>query len=313
MAAQPHETVDGFSIIVCTRNRRNDLVRLLDSIARESAGRRAAWDVLVVENASEDATRDDVQALAGAYPLPLACVSEERLGLSHARNRGIAEARGDVLVFLDDDITLGPTWFAALEENFADPTVDGAGGPVTPIFPPNAPHEYVRAVLAERCGSTGIYQHGDERREIVPGDPIGAPRGGNMAVRAKIARDVGGFNVMLGWGVRQIPGEETDFFARCQRAGHRIWYLPGTGVMHHLQPDKVGWEYLRRWHIGYGRASVLMRPRPSWPMRLVKAAGQAATWLRFGGVLLFDRSRSSLRPYRKRWQAQGRMAQLLGR
>ena len=94
-------------------------------------------------------------------------------------------------------------------------------------------------------------------------------------------------------------------------AGHRIWYVPEAHVLHRFQIEKVNWAYLKRWHRGYGRASVIMKGRPSAGRRLLRVADQLVTWLRYSLVVALDRRRASAKPSRKKWQAEGRIAQLL--
>jgi len=149
------------------------------------------------------------------------------------------------------------------------------------------------------------------RAEVFPGRDPGYPRGGNMAIRAAAIEDVGDFDVALGWGKHQIPAEETELFARMCAAGHRIWYVPEAHVLHRFQIEKVNWAYLKRWHRGYGRASVIMKGRPSAGRRLLRVADQLVTWLRYSLVVALDRRRASAKPSRKKWQAEGRIAQLL--
>jgi glycosyltransferase involved in cell wall biosynthesis len=301
-----------FTIVVCTRNRMGDLRRLLDNLAERCCERNSAWDVVVVDNASTDGTAAFVEGLSREFPLRLRVVREMELGLSHARNRGIREASGAVLVFLDDDIAVRVGWFRAYEHCFQDPEASGGGGPVHPHFPKCAATDYVRAVMADRCGSTGYYDLGTVPL-VLNLAMQGAPRGGNMALTASVLQRVGPFRTTLGWGREQVPGEETDLFARCAKIGSSVRYLPDAAVDHYLQPEKVGWDYLRTWHIGYGRASVRMRPRLGPLMRGGLLLEQAITWLRYSALLLYDRSRTTARPYRKVWQAQGRIAELLGR
>jgi glycosyltransferase involved in cell wall biosynthesis len=300
-----------FTIVVCTRNRCGELRRLLDNLAEEVVQSTSTWDVLVVDNGSTDDTRSVVADVARTFPVPLRVALEPELGIAHARNRGVNEATGDVLVYLDDDVTVRQGWFKAVESEFSDPATDAAGGPVFPHFPRNAPSDYIRAVMGDRCGSTGLYDLGSDPLKLSP--ELGAPHGANMALRTSLLEKVGRFQTSLGWGREQLPGEETDLFVRCFRLGASVRYSPSMAVDHFLQADKVGWDYLRRWHIGYGRASVRMRPRPPAWLLAAKLVEQSLAYLRYSLATRFDRSKSSARPYRKAWQAQGRIAELLGR
>jgi len=297
-----------FSVIICSRDRAADLVRTLNSLQGALASAIEGWEIVVVDNASSDDTAGAARATLGE---DATVVVEERLGLSHARNRGVAEARGEVLVFIDDDITVDERWVRTYEETFRDGSVAAAGGPVETIFPEGSDPDYVRAVMADGGSGTGHYMPDGGRAEVFPGRDPGYPRGGNMAIRAAAIEDVGDFDVALGWGKHQIPAEETELFARMCAAGHRIWYVPEAHVLHRFQIEKVNWAYLKRWHRGYGRASVIMKGRPSAGRRLLRVADQLVTWLRYSLVVALDRRRASAKPSRKKWQAEGRIAQLL--
>lgn len=299
-----------FTIAICTRNRRDELVRCLESVAVHCSERRSNWEVVVVDNSSSDRTHEVVTTMAEDYPLPLRCVIEERIGIANARNRAMDETVTDVVVFLDDDITLTPGWFGAYEEVFQAADIAGAGGRITPVFPESTPPDYISAVTEIGCGSTGLYDQGDSILVVSRNGGVGLPHGANMALRLEAVRQCGSFRSILGWGEGNTPCEETDLFRRLIRQDQKVLYLPRATVHHHLQPSKTGWKYLRRWHIAYGRASVLMRPKPSLILRLLKIAEQATQWARHSITLAFSRRTNAL-ALRKVWNAQGRMAQLL--
>ena len=302
-----------FSLVVCTRNRREQLLRLLESVRDQYVGCIQAWDMLVVDNASSDGTRDAVLALSMGFPIPLSIAEEPCTGIAFARNRGLTASSGEVIAFLDDDVTLEPGYFAALEAAFSDSQVAIVAGRILTVFPPSAPADYVHAVRAERCGSTGEYDLGPHDIELGAQSSMRYPHGGNSAFRRSVLSKVAGFKTELGWGIEVVPGEETDFYKRAMAAGCRMVYAHGAAVLHHLQPEKANWDALRRWHIGYGHASVRMRPRSGLPTRLLRVVGQVLTWAWYAPHIVADPSRRSLRPRRKCWQARGRIEELLGK
>jgi len=116
--------MSGITVVVCTRDRAPSLARCLASLARLDP---PAAEVLVVDNAPRDgSTREAVAATPFRY------VREERPGLDNARNRGIAEARGDIIAFTDDDVEVDPRWIGALATAFQDPGIAGVTGRVLP-------------------------------------------------------------------------------------------------------------------------------------------------------------------------------------
>ncbi len=303
----PHVTV-----AICTHDRAADLARCLASLAAQTGVARAEWDVLVVANDCSDTTVADTQLRAAAYAAPLRVVTEPRRGLAIARNTALREARGDVVVFVDDDVTFHDGWLASWPATFQDPSVAAAGGPIQPVFPPEVPAAFVRAVMADDPGIVGHYEHGDRPCPIVARGAVAHPRGGNMALRRAVALDMGGFREDLGWGKQRIPGEETEFFQRLHRRGGTVLYVPGARVNHHLDAARTNLEYLKRWHLGYGRASVLMRPRPSPWLRVAKVCEQSVVFTVYGLRSLAPSNRLNLRCVRKRQQALGRLKQLTG-
>src|SRR5579862_7177185 len=98
------------TVILCTYNRAETLGKALDSVAAQNMPISLTWEVLVVDNNSRDRTREVVQQYAAKFPGRFRYFFEPAQGLSRARNAGIAQATGDVIAFMDDDVTLDCNW-----------------------------------------------------------------------------------------------------------------------------------------------------------------------------------------------------------
>ena len=301
-----------FTVVICTKDRRVDLGRCLDSLALRLVTAQTPWDVLVVDNASTDGTTDVVQARREHFGWPLEVIREERLGLAIARNTGLHHAQGNVLIFVDDDITFHEGWVEAWEAAFADDSLAAAGGPITPIFPEATPVWYRDGVMGDGGTTTGNYNHGNEALAYQPKLGIGHPRGGNMAVRKSLAINLNGFREDLGWGKKRIPGEETDFFQRLWETGASIQYLPGPRVNHHLDLARMNIKYLCSWHIGYGRASILMKPSQGPARWVLKLVAQCFNIAFYSIRLALPGGSRNFRAHRKQRQSMGRFAQMVG-
>jgi glucosyl-dolichyl phosphate glucuronosyltransferase len=260
------------TVVICTLNRRESLLRGLGSLACQSSD--AAWEVLVVDNGGSDGSGAAVRELE--FPVPLRVVIELERGLSRARNRGLAEAHGRACVFVDDDMTFRPGWVAAFADVFADSDAAGAGGRIHPVLPPGTPDWFHGLMEQEVGGPSGRYDFGEVPSVIVPGGELPTPFGGNMAVRRTVAQALGGFRVDLGWGARRVPCEEVEFFGRLLTAGHRLHYVPAAAVDHHIQAEHVTLEYYLQFQEGSGRASVIMSP----PRNIFDRMGKTGTALR---------------------------------
>ncbi len=132
----PSERLD-LSVIVATRNRSAILRETLASLKRlDTEGLR--WELIVVDNGSTD---DTAQILEQARQrLPLSILREERLGQNYARNRGLENARGELLIFSDDDILFPANWLREyLEASRRWPECGIFGGPIEPVFPEGVP------------------------------------------------------------------------------------------------------------------------------------------------------------------------------
>ena len=150
------------TVAICTRNRAAMLARVLEGFCAQHVPEGTSWELLVIDNGSTDGTVESAAAFVGRLPLRL--VAEPETGLSAARNRAVSEARGEYLLWIDDDALPSPGWIAAYLAAFdAWPDAAVFGGPITVAFdaPPPA---WFRRVLP-RVG--GVYG----QRDLGP-DPI---------------------------------------------------------------------------------------------------------------------------------------------
>lgn len=254
------------TIVICSRNRRHDIEITLHALAGQVWD--GVWDVLVVDNGSDDGTTLLVESMIAAFPVPLGLVVEDTPGLAHARNRAIREVEGAATVFLDDDATGLPGLVKAHGEAFRDGDVIGTGGRIVPVLPEGSPEWLVAALPTEIGGPTSRYEFGPEPAEIVVPGPIPYPFGANMGVRTEAARSLEGFRTELGWGQRMVPDEEVEFYGRLAALPGKIIYVPDATVEHRIARDRTSREYYEQWHQGLGRAWVLRRMPMSLPARI---------------------------------------------
>jgi glycosyltransferase involved in cell wall biosynthesis len=178
------------SAIICTHNRASYLGAAIDSLLGQTY---AAYEVIVVDNASTDDTRAVVEA---RLPHPqLTYCYEGTLGLSAARNRGAAIAHGSLLAYLDDDAEASADWLAALAEAFVDyPQAAIAGGSVSLLWPADCtPPRWLSPTLAESLGAYDWDHVPAHHRTLAK-----LPRGLNYAVKKSFLDAAGGFDPS--WG-----------------------------------------------------------------------------------------------------------------
>ena len=118
------------SVIICTYNRAELLTKALASMEQLDVPTNVAWELLVVDNNSNDSTRDVVTDYAQRGKLPIRYLFEPQQGKMHAVNLGINEARGRIVAFTDDDVLFDSHWLDALLKAFEQYNCAGVGGRV---------------------------------------------------------------------------------------------------------------------------------------------------------------------------------------
>ena len=231
------------SVVLCTRDRPEQLRRCLDSLARLDDDDH---EILVVDN-------NDAPSLDTA-PLPprTRVVHEPRRGLDVARNVGAAEATGDVIAYIDDDCEADPHWLTALRRAFADPAVGLVTGRVRPASLERPTHRWFESYFG--------FDRGLVRRRFTPWDdrpwyPLWTGllgTGCNMALRRRDLDQVGGFDERFDVGTTIGGGGDLDLFARLLQRGTIAEYAPDALVWHHHRDDP---RDLARQFRGYGQAS----------------------------------------------------------
>jgi GT2 family glycosyltransferase len=224
------------SVVVCvyTEKRQPQIRAALDSIARQTM---PPWQVIVVA----DHNPALCDRLTAEYPDVEVISNKFERGLSGARNTGIEDATGDVVVFLDDDARAQPQWLETLLASYDDESVLGVGGAALADWssagrPAWLPEEFLWVV--------GCSYRGQPRVKAEVRNPIGA----NMSFRRSAFDQAGLFDSALGrtfTSSRPLGCEETEFSIRLRRLspGARIIYEPQAVVYHHVDQSRATWRY----------------------------------------------------------------------
>jgi glycosyltransferase involved in cell wall biosynthesis len=205
------------SLIICTRNRCERLVRCFEAIQRIEFER--LWELIIVDNGSTDATSVMVEGFIRVASFPIRYVFEPKLGLGNARNAGVAAASGEILVFTDDDCYPAPDFVRHVWSAFRDPSLGYVTG---------------RILLHDRSDLALAIQDYD-LPVTFPGKSFihpGGVQGANMAFRCQVLGEIGGFDPLFGAG-SLFPAEDLDAANRASAAGSKGQYRPEIVVHHH--------------------------------------------------------------------------------
>ena len=245
------------SVILCTYNRCRILPKTLESVAASRLRESVEWEVVVVDNNSTDRTREVAEDFCRRYPGRFRYVFEAAPGKSFALNTGIRQSRGEVLAFLDDDVTVEPTWLENLTAPLRDPNWSGTGGR-TLLAEPFEPPPWLALGKPYHMGGVlaALYDLGDEPCEI---EITRAPYGVNMAFKKAMFETYGHFRTDLGPSPnRKVPrpNEDTEFGRRLMARGERLRYEPSAVVYHPITRERVKKPYFLAWWFDYGRALI---------------------------------------------------------
>lgn len=219
------------SIIICTRNRADDLRQTLTSLAEVCVPDGIAAELLIVDNASTDNTAQVVRECV-LPNMPVRSVFEPRSGLCRARNIGMAAAAGRVLLFTDDDLRFPPDWIAGMAGPILRTEADAVAGGVR--FAPHLERSWMTAQhRAWLAGTDDILPHSPSRM-------VGA----NMAFGRHVLEKVPAFDTELGAGALG-PGDESLFSFQLLGARYRLVSAFETPVEHHFDPARLSPDTFR--------------------------------------------------------------------
>src|SRR5579859_861976 len=221
----PLERHPRVSIVVATYQGGRTLKACLDSLERLNY---SDFEVILVDDGSTDAT----QQIAAAHPQVRYFKHEKNLGLSVARNTGIAAATGEIVAFTDSDCRADEDWLYYLVGDLLDSAFVGIGGH---NFLPPDDSTIAAAVLVSPGGPAHVMLT-DRQAEHIPGC--------NMAFYKGALDEIGGFDPIF-----HLAGDDVDLCWRLQQAGGRIGFSPGAFVWHYRRSTVA--DYLKQQQ-GYG-------------------------------------------------------------
>jgi len=233
------------SVIVCTYNRCEFLDDCLCSLLEQTLDAQL-FEVIVVNNNSTDNTQAVAERFAQEHS-GFRVVVESEQGLSIARNRGVQEANGRYVAFLDDDAVSSPTWLEKILCAFEtiQPVPGCVGGQIDLIWEIPRPSWLLHYMLAP-LGRLDL----SDKPCLLNEEFL---FGGNLAVSRSLLEDIGGFNSSLGRGASDLMGnEEVLLQQQVREKGLSLYYHPEILVWHMAHKSRIrkSWFLRRRFWQG---------------------------------------------------------------
>ena len=242
------------TVAIPTHNRARLLVQTLASIMALELPATDA-ECLVIDNNSTDDTEELVDRFARTARIPTRWVLEPEQGSSHARNRAVKEARGNFILFIDDDAIAEPRWAAELIAAMEDRKLDAVCGMVLPQWaetPPRwmGPRVYIKLAVHD---AAALADAPPARLETIH-NYFSA----NVGFRRETFELFGGFREDLGVvGGNPMSGEDTELFERIMRLGGRMSFAPAARVYHIIPAERMTRTYLRHKSYAFGMGSAI--------------------------------------------------------
>jgi glycosyltransferase involved in cell wall biosynthesis len=238
------------SIVLASYNGQNVLPKTLDAFCLLEET-KCDVEFIIVDNSSSDNTAQIIKHYG--EKLPICYLYEERQGKAFALHKGIEKAKGDLVIFTDDDVVPSPNWLVEYE-NAANNQTDYAifVGQIRPYWLASPPQWLIKLTEEGRsCGCT--------RADLVEGNvSFHIAKGANMAVRKDVLQKVRFREDLWVAGKVTVGGEDTDFICKASQMGYKIWYSPHILLQHIVRPDEMTIisVYKRYFRIGRSNAAV---------------------------------------------------------
>lgn len=239
---------NGISVIVCCYNSSARLKPTLEHLFAQQFSQPLNWEIIVIDNNSTDNTAYEANRLYANSnkSIPFQVVSEQKPGLSFAREKGFQTAMHNILLMVDDDNSLCPNYVETIHRTFqSDNGIGMVGGLGIPVIENEAPEWFNRYAY---CFATGPQNGNSAEPESLYGAGLGLRL--DILDRLKSA----GFTSLLSdrTGNSLLSGGDTELCMAYRMAGFKLKYVGEITFEHHLPSGRINWKYLRRLFHGFG-------------------------------------------------------------
>lgn len=299
------------TIAICAHNAEHRIAGPMKALAAQTLPSEQHWEVLLIDNGSNDRTSEVARSLNAKLQLPLRIVHEPQLGLTYARTRAAKEATGKWLAFCDDDNLPAADWLENVLA-FADshPGTGIFGGRVVAVV--ERPELRPETFADELFDLLGCCDRGPETFRLEAGFPPGAGMVMRRDLLLTICNEIGIHSVGR-QGAALTGCEDAEIGIMARTLGWELWYCGNQNIEHLMPPHRVRFEYRDALSIQAIRSAawlqVLQREQPprsrtSLRLRAIPDLLRAAKYVLAGfSPLRFHRKSDRLVHWRKFYAA----------
>ena len=241
----------GISVIICCYNSSKKISETLFHLKHQNVN-NVPWEVIIVDNNSNDDTVSKCLAFWEDNSINFSIVSEERIGLVYAREKGVKTARYDYLIFCDDDNWLDQFYLRVVYDLFTkNPLIGAIGGQSIPVFEDsiNIPEWFEMEKNSYAVGKQALFTGDITYRYFL--------WGAGLAVRKKIAEkcfDLHTPFLLTGRSeVKVMAGDDSELCHRIILLGYRLYYDDRLKFRHYIPNDRLSSEYLIKLKEGFSK------------------------------------------------------------
>lgn len=239
-----------FSFITCTYNRAAYLPKTLKALCEQTFLGKD-YEIIIIDNNSSDNTAAVCSNFIEQYPFKQIQYHKElNQGLSHALNRGIKEAKGEYIIYVDDDETIGNKHLEYLNDYLNHfPDAELCASPVIPIYEENPP-KWMSIFTQRLIG--GYFNLGKNVKVL---SKTNYPGTGHTIIKRELYTKYGIYNTELGRkGTSLIGAEDKDMAFRLMEGNIKGYYFPNIPIYHHIPAYKLTDEFFSKLTFSIGKS-----------------------------------------------------------
>jgi cellulose synthase/poly-beta-1,6-N-acetylglucosamine synthase-like glycosyltransferase len=233
------------TVVIPTYNGARSLPKVLDALRDQAKGLFVEWEILVVNNNSQDNLEEAFYSIAENWPhdIPLRYIKEIRQGAAYARQCGVENAQGTWIAFVDDDNLVDPNWIKEVYE-FSQkvPNLGAFGSRISGLLDSAPPEGFsaVQGFLAIRDYTNGPFQYQPEKLQLPPSAGLVVQR---QAWLESVPLEM---NLTGRKGNSLVAGEDYEALLHMHQKGWQIWHNPAMHIQHFIPRERLTEEYISR-------------------------------------------------------------------